>query len=73
MILAAGRRRGGGERDASPGGRQGEGQGAARPLAQKLSPRSQELADIVAPGGRPLGDRDRGATEDIRTLPGGLR
>jgi hypothetical protein len=41
--------------------------------AAALSPRSRELVDMIAPNGQPLGSRHRGATEDVRTLPGGLR
>ena len=35
------------------------------------SPRSQELIDILAPGGQPIGVRLGGARDSIRTLPGG--
>jgi hypothetical protein len=42
-----------------------------RPSGQSASPRSQELVDMVAPNGAPVGSRSAGSTADIRTLPGG--
>jgi len=70
--------------DGPVGGRRGvipEGGGGYRPpsrpgqtpgsQAPAISPRSQELVDMVAPGGQPIGIQKNGATPDVRTLPGG--
>lgn len=56
-LLASGRRRGG---PPDPGG--GRGTGSTPPA---LSPRSRELVEIIAPGGKPLGTQRRGATEEM--------
>lgn len=57
------------------------GGGAHRPSAGQsqsqvpsppvISRRSQELVDMIAPGGRPIGGQQGGARSSIRTLPGG--
>ena len=70
--------------DGPLGGRRGvipEGGGGYRPpsrpgqtpgsQAPAISPRSQELMDMVAPGGQPVGVQRGGAEANIRTLPGG--
>lgn len=58
---------GGGGAHRSSGGQQP----SRTPSPPAVSPRSQELVDIVAPAGRATGTQLRGATQDIRTLPGG--
>lgn len=58
---------GGGGAYRSPVG-QGSVQGTPPPT---VSPRSQGLVDMIAPGGRPIGVQHGGARRDIRTLPGG--
>ncbi|MBW6401002.1 hypothetical protein KPL78_24295 [Roseomonas sp. HJA6] len=57
---------GGGGAYRSPAGRSSV-QGAPPPT---VSPRSQELVDMIAPGGRPIGTRLRGSISDIRSLSG---
>ncbi len=57
---------GGGGAHRSSGG-QTPAHGAAPPT---VSQRSQELVDLVAPHGRPIGVQRGGARSDIRTLPG---
>ncbi|MBU8546616.1 MULTISPECIES: hypothetical protein [Roseomonadaceae] len=41
------------------------------PQAPTVSRRGQELVDMVAPGGQPIGSQRGGAEANIRTLPGG--
>lgn len=41
------------------------------PSPPAISRRSQELVDMIAPGGRPIGVQRGGAAPDVRTLPGG--
>lgn len=72
----------GGRRGVIPEGGGGGGGGYRPPSAGRptqaptvppVSSRSQEIVDMVAPGGRPLGNQYRGAAPDVRTLGGGQR
>ena len=51
-----------------PPGRPGQTPGSQAPA---IPPRSQELVDMVAPGGQPVGSQQSRARANIRTLPGG--
>lgn len=71
---------GGGRRSPVEDGARGGGggfrpPGATRPSQAPASPpvsrRSQELVDMVAPKGRPVGEKKGYAREFVRTLPGG--
>lgn len=71
---------GGGRRSPVEDGARGGGggfrpPGATRPSQAPASPpvsrRSQELVDMVAPKGRPVGEKKGYARESVRTLPGG--